>query len=77
MLLVLIGLRRPGTSKDLKLKVFKRYFSYLIVFILWVISSIKSLDESFDEYLMIISALLGVPLALARLFEPLVWQEFK
>ena len=77
ILLVLFGLCRPGTSKDLRLKVCKRYISYLFVFLAWVVCLTISFYGKFPVILMITSGLLGIPLALARLFEPLVWQEFK
>lgn len=74
---VLIQISRPGTSKEMKSKVCRRYFSYLSLFLLWIINFNINFFTPFDTTLMILGALLGIPIAFSRLLEPLVWQEFK
>jgi hypothetical protein len=74
---VIFKISRPGTSRDLKAKVCKRYFFYMLFFLIWDVNQTYNIFDSFDERLMIAGALLGVPLALVRLFEPVVWEEFK
>ena len=74
---VIYQISRPGTSRDLKSKVYRRYFSYLCLFLLWIVNFTYDFFQSFNVILMQMGALLGIPLALVRLLEPLVWQEFK
>jgi apolipoprotein N-acyltransferase len=61
----------------MRAKVCRRYFSYFFIFMLWIANTNYYFFGPYNLILLAIGALLGVPLALVRLFEPLVWQEFK
>jgi len=74
---VLIQISRPGTSGEMKSKVCRRYFSYLGLFLLWIVDFTINFYTPFETSLMILGALLGIPIAFSRFMEPLVWQEFK
>lgn len=83
-------LTKPGTSIDLKRKMFYRHILYLLFYFLMIFNVISDLytDEIFEKvfqfdektFLMVESSLYflsGAPVSLLRLFEPYVLQELK
>ena len=84
--LVMIRLRRPGTSNDLKRTVWKRHILYLFFYVmysskyLWANRNLINNDDKHNEIYYLANTfnnLFGIPLALVRLSEPYVYYIFK
>ena len=88
--LVMIRLNKEGTSTDLREKVRKRHYLYFALYLGIILQvaynqfslALESLFPADQQWIaftleVIVFELIGVPLALIRLFEPYVFQTFK
>lgn len=93
MIMIIWILCRRGTSRDLRLKIFKYQVIYFFLFLLTIFAASYDLwditvydiastvdDGSLDwisDTFDVIFNAVGIPMALNRLFEPYVWREFE
>jgi hypothetical protein len=84
ILLIIIRLCRAGTSKRLRQKIMFRYLLYLTVymsahlpFLLTKCFELRFKEEKWAHYSNTYFFLLGVPMALIRISEPYVWNNFQ
>lgn len=90
MIGTLLILCRRGTSKELRRKVLKYHIAFFLLYSISMIASaydqwhsqvaLGFSPESYETYNKVAESIfnsVGVPMALNRLFEPFVWNEFK
>lgn len=73
-LIIIVLLCRNGTSMELKIRVAKRHFVYLVCYDLYMFSPIYR--EGNHWISIVILQLIGVFLACIRFFEPFVFTRF-
>ena len=80
LIFVVFRIMQPGSSSKMKNRIIFTILSFVLVYVIWTANSLYQfyeINETEKQSWLIAMALIGLPMALVRLSEPFVFQEFK